>query len=428
MLRVVCSRSVLALVALVASTLACGGRVTGDAEPSDDPPLTPFGPEKTPTSVELPSEAKPSTAGHVDTSFAGTGTATLDDVSGTPVCLTVATDGRIWVAARDPEADPDAPRALLQLDARGSLDAKVARQPPELHSGVLGRLVGLEACSRTADGELVVVHRGGQLGGATLPVGPGIAYVSKLVATSPEVRFDTVLLPFTALVVETEPDGTYVVAADNTSGVSDLLVARVRQDGVVLGPVVTPAVRHFHVRRLLRDNDTVLVAGMVDGANAYPNVMVGRLDGNTLAWTYPGLADMATSLGPRDRFGLALDDDGHAFVAVGPGLTVARFAEHSAPLALDATFGSGGRTLLAATGIAWDAVAVAGERLVVATSNGLVRMTADGERDLGWGSAGTARITSLADRPIRVARTPDGAVLVGGESAAGVLEITRYTP
>lgn len=431
MLRVVCPRpALLSLVALAAAITACGGRVTGDEHVVTEPfpPVSRFGPEKGTTSAPLPTPTKTPTSGRIDTSFGVAGSMTVPDTGAVPVCLVVSTRGEIWAASRHADVDNDVPRSLVQIDARGSLDDRVAVIPADPRPGFLAKLVGLEGCAQTDEGDLVVVHRGGQLGAEEIPVGPGLAYASRLVATSPEVTFETVALPFPALAVETEQDGTYVVAADKADGISELSIARVRRDGLVLAPVATPAVRHFHVRRLLRDGRSVLVAGMVDGANAYPNAMVGRLTDNVVEWTYPGLADMGTSLASKDRFGLAMDDMGHAYVVVGPGLSVARFTEHSAPLALDPTFAGDGTTQVSRDGIAWDALGVAGARLVVATSTGLVRVTSEGALDTTYGEGGRARIRSSADKPLRVTRAADGGVLVAGVSTAGALEITRYTP
>jgi hypothetical protein len=423
------SRSGPLTAALLAIAMGCGGRVAGDgdAAPSGFPEAE-LAPEKTPKSGKLETPGKVSTAGRIDTSFAGTGSASISNMGALPVCLVVGARGQIWAAGRKADVDSSAPRELVQLDPRGSLDERVAAVPFETRKGFLAKLVGLESCSRTDDGALVVVHRGGQLGSVDLPVGPGLAYVSRLVATSPAITFETVSLPFPALLVETDPQGTYTVAADKTDGISELTIARVTRGGLVLEPVSTPALRHFRVRRLLRDGDTTLVAGIVDGTNAYPNVMVGRLAAGAIAWTYPGLADMETSLASRDRFGLALDDEGQPYVAVGPDLTVARFTAKSSPLVLDPDFGVGGTVRHGGQGFAWDAVGVAGQRVVVATSSGLVRVTSEGSLDTTYGDFGRAKIPSLTDRPLRVTSTTDGAVLVAGVSRTNTLEITRFTP
>lgn len=400
----------------------------GDASPSGFPEGTDLAPDKAPKAGKLETPSKPSTAGHIDTSFAGTGSASIPKVGAIPVCLAVGARGEVWAAGRRADVDSSTPREIFQLDPRGSLDERLPLVPFESRRGFLARLVGLESCARTDDGALVVVHRGGQLGSVEVPVGPGLAYVSRLVATSPAITFETVPIPFAALVVATEPEGTYVLAADKTDGISELAIARVTRGGLVLGSVSTPAVRHFRVRRLLRDGDSTLVAGMIDGWSATPSVMIGRLSDGAIQWTYPGIADMETSLGPRDRFGLALDDEGQPYLAVGPELTVARFEKRSAPLALDTSYGIGGTVRHGGQGFAWDAVGVAGQRLVVATSSGLVRVTSEGTLDLAYGDAGRAKIPGLTDRPLRITSTTDGAVLVAGVSATDTLEITRYTP
>ena len=425
MLGVVRSRWALSgWIASCAIVIACGGRLDGGEEaPSALPPSTPFGPEKLPQSAPLPS--KPSTSGRVDWSFGGTGSTALPSAGALPVCLLTSATGEIWVAARPMTGDADAARTLVQLDPRGSLDERVSELPDGAPKGTLARLVGLEACARTPAGTLVIAHRGGQLGSQELPVSPGVAYVSLLLATSPVVAFETVIVPFPALALEVAWDGSYVVAADQPG--AEMTLARVRRDGTRLPPVEAPPLPGFRVRRLVRDGRSVVVAGMVDGSAAYPSAALGRLESGRVTWTTSRqLADLETSLAPRDRFGLSVDDVGHAYVAIGPGVTVGRFA--AGATAVDEGFGDRGKVQLTRDGVTWDAVAVAGSRLVVATSAGLVRMTEDGELDPGYGEGGRAPIHYATSQPLRISGTPDGAVLLAGLGPAGAVEVTRFTP
>ena len=340
------------------------------------------------------------------------------------MCLLTGVNGDIWVAARPMNGAADAVRTLVQLDPHGSLDPRVSEIPGGSPKGTLARLVGLEACARTPEGTLVIAHRGGQLGSQELPVEPGVAYVSRLLATSPVVAFETVTIPFPAQALEVAWDGTYVVAADQDVG--GVQIARVRRDGVRLS-VSTPPMAGFRVRKLVRDGRSIVVAGMLDGGAAVPSAALGRLEDGRVTWTTArALADLETSLAPRDRFGLSVDDVGHAYVAIGPGVTVGRFAAGEA--AVDEAFGDRGKVQLTQDGVTWDAVAVAGSRLVVATSAGLVRMTEEGELDSGYGEGGRAPIHYATSQPLRISGTPDGAVLLAGLGPAGVVEVTRFTP
>jgi hypothetical protein len=432
MLRLVGSRwLLLARVAAFSLVVSCGGRFepsgASAASGADDrasglPPSSKLSGEK----GAAPLPPKPSTAGRVDYLFGGTGSSVLPGVGQLPVCLLTGPTGEIWIAARGMDDGTEAPRVLAQLDARGSLDQR-ASSIPGTPNGILAALVGLEACARTTDGDLVVVHRGGRLGAEELPVGPGLAYASRLVATSPDVVFETVAVPFAASVVATESDGTYVLAADRVATISDVEVARVRRDGTPLGRVEAAPMPGFRVRRLVRDGDGTLIAGMAFGKSASPAAVVGRLRGGVLAWAAARVAaDIATSVAPRDRFGLSVDDQGHAYVAVGPGLTVGRFVTGGA--AIDPSFGQGGQMQIARDGIVWDAVAAAGGRLVVATSSGLVRVEDTGELDPTYGEGGRAPIHLATSQPLRVAATPDGAVLLAGLGASGAIEVFRFTP
>jgi hypothetical protein len=432
MLRLMSSRCLLLTrVAAFSTVVSCGGRFdasgasaasgAGDRA-SGLPPSSKLSGEK--SAAPLPPKA--STAGRVDYLFGGTGSSVLPGVGQLPVCLLTGPTGEIWIAARAMDEATEAPRVLAQLDARGSLDQR-ASSIPGTPNGILAALVGLEACARTTDGDLVVVHRGGRLGAEEVPVGPGLAYASRLVATSPDVVFETVPVPFAASVVDTETDGTYVLAADRVAAPFDVDIARVRRDGTWLGSVKAPPMPGFRVRRLVRDGDVMLLAGTASGKSTSPSAVVGRLRGGTLAWAATRVAsDLSTSAAPRDRFGLSVDDQGHAYVAVGPGLTVGRFVDGGA--AIDRSFGKGGQVQIARDGIVWDAVAAAGGRLVVATSSGLVRVDDTGDLDATYGEGGSAPIHLATSQPLRVAATPDGAVLLAGLGAAGAIEVTRFTP
>lgn len=405
--------------------ISCGGRIEESAPTGAAlPPSVPFGPEKGLQDAPLPT--KPSTSGRVDWSFGGTGSTALPAAGALPVCLLTGANGDIWVAARPMTGTADAPRTLAQLDPHGSLDERVSEIPGGSPRGTLARLVGLEVCARTPEGTLVVAHRGGQLGNQVLPVEAGVAYVSRLLATSPVVAFETVTIPFPALALEVAWDGTYVVAADRQDGAADVALARVRRDGSRI-PVDAPPMAGFRVRKLVRDGRSVVVAGMVDGSAAYPSAVLGRLVDGRVTWaTARALADLETSLAPRDRFGLSVDDVGHAYVAIGPGVTVGRFAAGAS--GIDEEFGNRGKVQLTQEGVTWDAVAVAGSRLVVATSAGLVRMTEEGELDPGYGEGGRAPIHYATSQPLRISGTPDGAVLLAGLGPAGAVEVTRFTP
>jgi len=388
-----------------------------------------------------------SASGDLDTTFGSGGQVTLrfSSDAGSPdiaAAVIAQPDGKLIVGGTKDWGRSGTQMVLARLNADGSLDATFGT------GGSTTPIDGeLSAVARQSDGKLVAV---GSVTSGVVVARYNTNGVLDTAGFGAPGGVVTTQLPGSSAVatsVAIAPDGKIVVAGlsyDAAAGGYDVAVLRLNANGSLDGTFGAAGKVMTDVGG--RDDAAFAVAVQPDGkvvvaghtfnslTNGYDIALV-RYDTNGFPDGGFGTAGkVMTDLGTRDdrAFGLVVQPDGKlvaAGQAFGFDLLDVALVRYQASGAVDATFGSAGKAVLAVSSghDAARAVALQGDgKLVVAgyanaaTSSDLAaaRFNPDGNADVGFGAGGkvvTAAGTQ-ADEALSVAIQPDGKIVAAGRT------------